>query len=239
MPAEPTAAGADATAQQYNDILDDLRAGWIRAFTSAYGLQTWTYVSASTFKTAGDYRTYFPKGTRIKLTQTSEKYFNVSADPTYIGGGTDETTITITGGSDYTLANAAITDPYYSQMLRPLGFPFWFNYVPSWGGFSADPSGVVAKFAVVGNLCYIRIHLGGMGASNATTLTFTLPIAALLVQHGIPGGTSHNNSTTEPRIGVINVSAASATAQAYPTGEQGTWSASGNKGIFPNFFYQF
>ena len=59
-------------------------------------------------------------GDRIKLTQTSAKYFIVTAKGTPSGGSTP---VTIYGGTDYDLANATITSPYYSHVKNPLGFP--------------------------------------------------------------------------------------------------------------------
>jgi hypothetical protein len=43
-----------------------------------------------------------------------------------------DTTITITGGSDYSLANATISGQAYSYAAAPQGFPQWFNYTPVW-----------------------------------------------------------------------------------------------------------
>jgi len=55
-------------------------------------------------------------GSRIKLTHGgSTKYFIVTA--------VDATTITLYGGTDYTLAATAITLPYYSIQKAPFGFP--------------------------------------------------------------------------------------------------------------------
>lgn len=54
-------------------------------------------------------------GMRIKLTQTTVKYFIVTA--------ITSSTITVYGGTDYTLANAAITSPMFSYQKAPLGFP--------------------------------------------------------------------------------------------------------------------
>lgn len=54
-------------------------------------------------------------GDRIKLTQTTAKYFIVTA--------IDATTITLYGGTDYTLANAAISSVYFSHAKTPIGFP--------------------------------------------------------------------------------------------------------------------
>lgn len=90
--------------------------GWITAG------ETWTYASADdptfTFTITGDKSTKYYPGMRIKLTQTSEKFFII----TKVAVSTD-TTITVYGGTDYDLANAAITDPYYSNAKAPAGFP--------------------------------------------------------------------------------------------------------------------
>tara|TARA_R110000868_G_scaffold234542_1_gene488243 strand:- start:580 stop:2007 length:1428 start_codon:yes stop_codon:yes gene_type:complete len=54
-------------------------------------------------------------GMRVKFTQTTVKYFIVTA--------VTDTTLTLYGGTDYTLANAAISAISFSTMKSPLGFP--------------------------------------------------------------------------------------------------------------------
>ena len=89
--------------------------GWI------YDTDTWTYVSATSFKITGkDVRYKFPKGTKIKLVQSGiTKYFYVTAT-----AYSADTTITITGGSDYSLANATISGQAYSYAENPQNYPF-------------------------------------------------------------------------------------------------------------------
>jgi len=91
--------------------------GW----TAATG-ETWTYASADsptfTFTVATDLTTKYAAGQRIKLTQTTAKYFIV----TKVSYSAPNTTVTIYGGTDYTLANAAITLPYMSREKAPFGF---------------------------------------------------------------------------------------------------------------------
>lgn len=86
--------------------------------------ETWTYASADaptfTFTVAADVTTKYAAGQRIKLTQTTDKFFIVTGVSTFSGGNT---TITVYGGTDYTLANAAITSPYWSLTKAPFGFP--------------------------------------------------------------------------------------------------------------------
>lgn len=85
--------------------------------------ETWTYASADaptfTFTIAGvDKTTKYYAGMKIKLTQTTPKFFVI----TKVAFSTD-TTVTVYGGTDYVLANAAITSPFYSLSKSPAAFP--------------------------------------------------------------------------------------------------------------------
>jgi len=85
--------------------------------------ETWTYAGADdpafTFTISGDQTGKYGAGMRVKLTQTTVKYFIV----TKVEYSSPNTTVTIYGGTDYDLANAAITSPYYSVVKAPVGFP--------------------------------------------------------------------------------------------------------------------
>jgi hypothetical protein len=92
-------------------------AGWL-----ATG-ETWTYASADaptfTFTVPGNKSTKYYPGMRIKLTQTTVKYFII----TKVVYSSPNTTITVYGGTDYTLTSATIIYPYYSPAKAPAGFP--------------------------------------------------------------------------------------------------------------------
>lgn len=86
--------------------------------------ETWTYAGDNdpefTFTISGDKTNKYSEGMRLKLTQSSTvKYFLV----TKVSYSSPNTTVTIYGGTDYDLANSAISDNYYSAMKAPLGFP--------------------------------------------------------------------------------------------------------------------
>jgi hypothetical protein len=91
--------------------------GWIPV------AETWTYASADdptyTFTITGNYTGRYSVGMKIKLTQTTVKYFIITA----ISYSNPNTTVTVYGGTDYDLADAAITLPYYSMVKAPYGFP--------------------------------------------------------------------------------------------------------------------
>lgn len=84
-------------------------------YTWQRGTGTWTYASATTFTVPQADANLIRKGTKLWFTQTTSKYFYVLS----ISG----TTVTIMPTSDYTLANAVITAPYFSNAATPIGFP--------------------------------------------------------------------------------------------------------------------
>jgi len=191
---------------------------------------TWTYVSATTFTVTGDRTAVFSKGTRLKLTQTTVKYFVVVASLHAAG----TTTVTITGGTDYTLANAAISANSYSYAANPQGYPGYFNYTPTLTGWSADPGVTLAKFAVVGNQCWITIATN-VGTSNATSVSCTLPITCVTAQVVPCRGQDNGVNMTAPAK--FNFPAASATATANKDLANASWTASGNKFFQVQGFY--
>lgn len=107
----------DAMLAEHNNDGEHTWDGWMPAE------ETWTYASADdptfTFTVAGvDLTSKYSAGMRVKLTQSTAKYFII----TKVAFATD-TTVTIYGGTDYDLANATITSPYYSTAKAPVGFP--------------------------------------------------------------------------------------------------------------------
>lgn len=92
--------------------------GWIPAD------ETWTYSSADSpifvATVSGNQTSKYWAGQRVKLTQTTDKYFIIHA----VSYSAPNTLITLYGGTDYTLTSATITSPYYSVQRVPQGFPF-------------------------------------------------------------------------------------------------------------------
>jgi hypothetical protein len=127
--------------------------GWTAAGT------TWTYASPTTLTASGDVTAVYQKGTKIKLTQTTAKYFYVIGSSHSAG----TTTVTVTGGTDYSLANAAITNPFYSYLDNPQGFPDEFSFTPtatsdtgSAGTYAQDNA--TGEFSIKGKLVYFRLN---------------------------------------------------------------------------------
>jgi len=158
--------------------------------------ETWTYVSPTTFTVPGDQTAKYHKGTKIKLTQTTEKYFYV------IGSsyGAPNTTVTVTGGSDYSLANAAITLPFFSYAETPQGFPGWFNWTPTPSGYSV--TNAVYRFFLQGRKCTIMVREATAGNSTNAAHTLTAPIPAVTLANALwittLSGTDNSVTLTVP-----------------------------------------
>ena len=196
---------------------------------------TWTYASATTFTVSGDVTAQFRKGTKLKLTQTTAKYFFVVGS----SYGAPNTTVTVTGGTSYTLANAAITLPYYSYQQAPQAFPDWFTWTPTFTGFSADPASPLCRFTIQGTLCIISVYMPNNGTSNAVTFYVSLPVTAATVTgmywRCLLGYALDNGVSVAPGYGQI--ASAGTTIDLYR--QLGAdWTNSGNKRSDFTAFYQ-
>jgi len=153
--------------------INNIETGWIPAN------ETWTYASATTITVPTGATSKYKVGDKIKFTQTTVKYFYVTA--------VTSTLLTVTGGTNYTVANAAISANYYSRVENPLGFPAYHSYTPNWATSGTPPvlgNGVLTgKFNLQGKFALIIIN---WSAGSATTFgtgiwSFTLPFTGAAV----------------------------------------------------------
>lgn len=92
--------------------------GWIAV------TDTWTYASSTTVTVPSDATAKYSVGDKVRFTNSGTKYFYITA--------VSSTVLTLNGGSDYSLANAAITLPFFSKEATPTGFPTSFTDANSW-----------------------------------------------------------------------------------------------------------
>jgi hypothetical protein len=128
---------------------------------------SWTYASATTVTVPTDATTKYSVGDKIKLVQTTTKYFYITA--------VTATVLTLNGGSDYTVANAAISSIYYSKVTTPLGFPQVFNWTPTFTNVSGGTIGY-AKFHMIGKMIFFRMKYTLAGAGISGEVIFSTPV---------------------------------------------------------------
>lgn len=142
------------------------------------------YVSATSIRFENiDLSGAFPIGTKIKFTQTTVKYFYVIA-ASYSGGHTD---LTVTGGSSYSVANAAISDFAYAHGVAN-GFPEWFSC--AFSSVSASGSMTVSsvtypagnpKFKIDGTWLTLKFRVDMTLGGTASTIIYLngLPVPTI------------------------------------------------------------
>jgi hypothetical protein len=184
-----------------------------------------TYISASSFSVAGDYTAYLIKGTKFKLTNSGIKYGHVVSS----SFGSGITTVVIAVNNDYTIANAAISNIYFSYR-SPADFPTIFLYTPTIVGFSALPSPAKYMYSCNNGFCTLVARPSATGTSNSTSYTISLPFTAKasMAQIVIPCSYAYDNGTLKTQ-GVATVEQGATTAILYPDQTGAGWTNSGNK----------
>jgi len=146
--------------QQLSHSNETLRDGWVPAN------ETWAYASASTITVPSGAASKYQKGDRLRFKQgAGYKYYVLTA--------VADTTLTVLINTDYTVANAAITDNYYSHEMNPFGYPDWFNATaPTWSSISIDngsggqPTTNVHRVRVTGRIFESQIQASGTKAGT-------------------------------------------------------------------------
>lgn len=102
------------------------------------------------------------------------------------------------------------------------------TWLPTFGGFSTDPTILESRYTLNGKMCTVQATLAS-GVSNATNFTLTLPFAAKTsfrartMALGTDNGTSQNSW--------VSTRSGSAVLDCFRTAATTTWTASGSKGI--------
>lgn len=147
--------------------------GWI------YSTDTLNYASASSVTITGVDRTsVYTKGTKVKFTNNSTTYYGTVSSSTF----STNTTINFFANNDYSIANSAITNPFYSYGSNPQGYPTIFNYTPTFttsgSAFTNAPTASLACFWVIGSVIYLEIVYSYNATSGGTGGTdITVPVA--------------------------------------------------------------
>lgn len=117
------------------------------------------------------------------------------------------------------------------------GFGVWSAWTPTFTGFSADPTGYVARYAQFGKIVVVAYTLASAGTSNTTSFSLTLPVAAKSTVQS--GGLSPYDNTAYAQPGCFQTTAASTTLVLQKTcGTNASWTGSGAKDAAFTFVYE-
>jgi hypothetical protein len=146
------------------------RDGWIPVADS------WTYASATTINVPSDATLTYQKGWGIRFKQGGAYKYGILRTVA-------ATTLTLIANSDYSVANAAITDvavcPNPSQAF---GFPEKFNYTSTvtYSGGTTDPTSVTVSVGVWrvvhGDIVFTINAALVRGSGNRTFTIFSVPV---------------------------------------------------------------
>lgn len=179
-----------------------------------YANEDWAYASATTITVPTGATLRYSVGDKISFYQSgSQKFFYIT--------GVASTVLTVTGGSDYTVANATITQPRHSTHATPFGFPGYFNFTPSWTNLTPGSGTNSGKFSMIGKTCNVWLQfIYGSGSVMGSSPRFTLPVAASssypTSMQVILGNLSVDDNGTGSYFGTWNIDGTTGTTTARP-----------------------
>ena len=151
-----------------------------------------------------------------------QKITQLSPDTT---PSTDDLIVTVNDPSG-TPANKKVTLADLATLIATTVAPAWSAFTPSSTGFSSTTLDTGA-FVQIGKLVFIRYNVSG--TSNATTLTFTLPVAAQAGDwFSIP---RFRDAGALSGGGAAFLAAASSTCDLRKAGSGTAWTNSGTKEV--------
>ncbi len=207
-----------------NQYIDD-RTGWGTELQ-----ETFEYASGTTITVDSGAADRFAVGGKFRYKQGGGwKYANII--------NVADTLLTVTGGSDYTVSNADITDVYYTQQDNPIGFPAYFNYTPSEVGWSST-SIKKGWFTLRGRQCITTLRC--VGTSDTTAATLTLPITAATITDMYWGGANDYVADNNIDITIATkwlVASAGSTVAFYKDMLNAAWTASSIKEVRATISY--
>src|ERR1035437_7797842 len=193
---------------------------------------TRTYVDAANFSTPGDISSRYTVVTKLSCTDAaSTKYFYVKLASYAIGTGpSGTTTVTITGGSDYTLSGGAITNPMYSHMATPYGFPGSITVSLSPTGWITAGLTQDNHFSINGRSLSLVFDIYSTSNAAGATKTGTLPVASALATEDVMATCRVEDNAAVPNTpGMALITHATTTILFYKDCGGGTaWTGSGN-----------
>jgi regulation of enolase protein 1 (concanavalin A-like superfamily) len=170
---------------------DDTKDGWTM-FPSGAADVYGTYVSATSFTVPGDYSSLFTAGLKLMLKDSVAGYFYTESSSYSAGSGL--TTVTVTGGSDYSVIDkVGTTNDFairYARGANPRYFPHSFAYTPT---FTADSGSapslgnatVTCRFSIEGRMVMFTIYIS-FGSTSTFGSGGNLVVGLPVTPHATP-----------------------------------------------------
>jgi len=202
----------------------EVELGWIK---DSIG---WLHSSSTEILRYGDdVSELFPVGTKIRWTQGGGWKYAYVIGAAYASG---VNTLTVTGGTDYTVANADIEDNYFSYAANPTGFPEVFNFTPVYDGFISDPTHIVV-FRIDGHTLHYWAWATLNGTSDDDIFKMSAPATAASISGmyyvGSMGRYTNAGAASVRGEGRVLIRAGTSTILLQTSASTGRWTASGNK----------
>lgn len=179
-----------------------LLGGWIGV------RDAWTYASANTINVPAGATSLYQKGWGIRWKQGgSYKYASITTVASAL--------LTVYGGTDYTVANSAITDVAVTpNPANAFGLPPYFNFTPTLSGSFTLGNGSVSGRATINGrtvswTAAFVIGAAGWGAGSgagifSNPLTLLAPLSSFYVGDGIMIDSGSNRYRCEVEINTIS-----------------------------------
>jgi hypothetical protein len=114
-------------------------------------------------------------------------------------------------------------------------YPTWTHWTPTFTGFSANPTAVIARYVLIGKMCYVNVYMGNAGTSNANTFTVSAPFpAAVIANTSCPARDGGTNIAT----GQVEIRAGESSFRLLILGSTSNWTTSGEKRARFQIFYE-
>lgn len=178
-------------------------AGWVLVS------DTWTYASASTITVPTDATTTYSVGDKIRFKQGAGYKYGIICTVA-------ATLLTIIVNTDYTVANAAITDVYYSKVSNPFGFPASFVYTPAFTNVTVGNATLSGSYSAVGGrIIKQRAQMICGTTTNVTGVIGITPVAAITTAPPYFGSGYIFDNTSGQLRNIFSIPASSSNIQIY------------------------
>lgn len=225
------------TANDLGSLLDSLACGietWGGVSGGSANAQTITVSPTPVAYAAGQTFSFY-----ATYTNTGSATLNVNS----LGAITiydSRTGIALTGNEIF--ATGVFTVVYYNTKFYLInGRDQEQTWSPTLVGFSANPTSTVYKYYKSGNIVTCVVRQGGLGTSNATNFTISLPFTAATISSGYWGAMIWDwtdNGVTGTVAGIATIASAGTVMTLYKGVGSTAWTAAGTKGANLTITYE-